>query len=210
MNGASEADERQMKPSPQRPLWQAARTLMPRTEASQRWRRLQGFALPSRPMSNVTLEWTDALSLKQPQIDDTHHQMVDLINELAAVLSTDADPLPAFQRLLEHTIEHFGMEERWMAATGFEPDNCHSSQHKMVLNVMHEVVRHATELKDLEPMHIIVGELSQWLPAHAEMMDAALVFHMGQVGYDPATGTIEKLRATEASGISSCGSQGCN
>ena len=161
-------------------------------------------------MSNVTLEWTDALSLKQPQIDDTHRQMVDLIKELAAVLSTDADPLPAFQRLLDHTIEHFGMEERWMAATGFEPDNCHSSQHKMVLNVMHEVVRHATELKDLEPMRIVVGELAQWLPAHAEMMDAALVFHMGQVGYDPATGTIEKPLATEASGISSCGSKSCS
>ncbi|MDN3545482.1 hemerythrin domain-containing protein [Kinneretia asaccharophila] len=161
-------------------------------------------------MSPVTLEWTDALSLKQPLIDETHHQMVDLINELAAVLSTDANPLPSFQRLLEHTIEHFGMEERWMAATGFEPDNCHSSQHKMVLNVMHEVVRHATELKDLEPMRIVVGELAQWLPAHAEMMDAALVFHMSQVGYDPASGSLAQPLARETAAISGCGSQGCS
>lgn len=161
-------------------------------------------------MTAAAITWTESLVLNLPKLDDTHHEMVDLLNELEATLATPADPLPVFQRLLDHTIEHFGMEERWMAATGFEPDNCHSSQHKMVLNVMHEVVRHATELKDLEPMRIVVGELAQWLPAHAEMMDAALVFHMGQVGYDPVTGTIEKPLATEASGISSCGSKSCS
>lgn len=158
----------------------------------------------------TVLAWNDSLVLNLPQLDDTHHEMVDLLNELEAVLATGTDPLPTFQRLLDHTTEHFGMEERWMAATGFAPENCHSSQHKMVLNVLHEVVRHATELQDLEPMRIVVDELAKWLPAHAEMMDAALVYHMGQVGYDPATGSIDKPLATEASGISSCGSKSCN
>jgi len=79
----------------------------------------------------------------------------------------------------------------------------------MVLNVLHEVRRYALELKDLEPMHIIGKELAGWLPAHAEMMDAALVFHMGQVGFDPITGQTRQP-VTEAAhacggGGGSCG-----
>ncbi|MCH7342229.1 hemerythrin domain-containing protein [Pelomonas sp. CA6] len=155
------------------------------------------------------LTWNDSLVLNQPQIDQTHEEFVDLLNQLAQVLATDADPLPTFREVLAHTEEHFAMEERWMAATGFAPENCHSSQHAMVLNVMREVVRHATELRDLEPMRIVVGELAKWLPQHAEMMDAALVYHMGQVGYDPATGQIARPPAAEAAPISSCGSGSC-
>lgn len=157
----------------------------------------------------TAITWNEALVLNQPQLDDTHREMVELLNALEAVLASQDDPLPTFQRLLAHTEAHFATEEGWMAATGFAPENCHSSQHQMVLGVMQEVLRHATELKDLEPMRIVMGELAQWLPAHAEMMDAALVYHMGQVGYDPATGCIAKPLSTEATGISSCGSKSC-
>lgn len=152
------------------------------------------------------LAWSDSLVLNQPQLDDTHREMVDLINGLDAALAAKADPMPAFVALLEHTEAHFALEEGWMAATGFEPENCHSSQHKMVLNVLREVRRYALELNDLEPMHIIGKELAQWLPAHAEMMDAALVFHMSQVGYDPATGVtaVPQVQASHACSGGSC------
>ncbi|MDI4633731.1 hemerythrin [Pelomonas sp. V22] len=157
------------------------------------------------------LAWSESLVLNQPRLDQTHHEMVDLINGLDAALAAKVDAMPAFLALLEHTEAHFALEEGWMAATGFEPQNCHSSQHKMVLNVLHEVRRYAVELNDLEPMHIIGKELAQWLPAHAEMMDAALVFHMSQVGYDPTTGQIAprpgqaQAEASHACSGGSCG-----
>ncbi|MEJ6003581.1 hemerythrin domain-containing protein [Paucibacter soli] len=156
-----------------------------------------------------TLTWRDDLALAHPQIDQTHQEFVGLLNELDAVLPSGADPLPAFQRLLAHTEEHFAMEERWMAATGFAPENCHSKQHAMVLDTLREVRRYAVDLKDMEPMRIIVGELAQWFPAHAEMMDASLVFHMSQVGYDSATGTLAQPLGGEPTAISSCGSSSC-
>ncbi|MFH7044499.1 hemerythrin domain-containing protein [Paucibacter sp. JuS9] len=152
------------------------------------------------------LTWSESLVLNQPQLDQTHHEMVDLINGLDAALASGADPMPAFLALLEHTEAHFALEEGWMAATGFEPENCHSSQHKMVLNVLHEVRRYALELNNLEPMKIIGGELAQWLPAHAEMMDAALVFHMSQVGFDPTTG---KIAVPQAEASHACSGGTC-
>ncbi|WAC75277.1 hemerythrin [Roseateles sp. SL47] len=157
-----------------------------------------------------TLDWSDNLVLNQPELDHTHEEFVELLNGFGDMLDRGEDALPAFKALLAHTEAHFAMEEGWMAATGFEPDNCHSSQHAMVLNVMREVVRYAEELNDREPMPIVRQELAQWFPGHAEMMDAALVYTMQQRGFDPATGTLQEpaLEAAGA-GASGCGSTSC-
>lgn len=173
-----------------------------------------------------TLDWSTDLVLQQPELDHTHEEFVALLNDFGAVLDRGEDALPAFKALLAHTEHHFAMEERWMAATGFEPENCHSSQHAMVLNVMREVVRYAEDLGDREPMPIVRQELAQWFPGHAEMMDAALVYTMQQRGFDPATGQIAAPASSDASsaaatsadgepavaiagGASGCGSSSC-
>lgn len=155
------------------------------------------------------IAWTPDLVLQHAELDDTHEEFVGLLNDFSAALAGGGDAMPAFETLLAHTEAHFAMEERWMAATGFAPENCHSKQHQMVLDTLREVRRYALELNDLEPMRIIGPELAQWFPAHAEMMDAALVFHMQQVGYDTRTGELAKPEASEATAdmaTSSCGS----
>jgi len=157
-----------------------------------------------------TLAWTDSLALNQPTLDHTHQEFVELLNAYGAALDGGEDALPALRELLAHTEAHFAMEEDWMARCGFEAQNCHASQHAMVLNVMREVVRYAVELGDREPMAIVRHELSQWFPAHAEMMDAALVFTMEQRGFDPATGECRMpVAEAEAASGHSCGSGSC-
>jgi hemerythrin len=99
------------------------------------------------------------------------------------------------------------MEEDWMARCGFEAQNCHTSQHAMVLNVMREALRYANELKDREPLNILRTELAGWFPQHAEMMDAALVFTMEQRGFDAVTGECREMATESAS--HSCGSGSC-
>ena len=89
----------------------------------------------------TTLAWTDKLVLNQPQLDHTHEEFVGLLNAFGAALDAGDDALPAYHALLAHTEAHFAMEEDWMARCGFEPVNCHASQHKMVLNVMREALR---------------------------------------------------------------------
>ena len=79
----------------------------------------------------AALEWTEALVLDLPLMDDTHREFVDL---LAAVEQAGDDQvLPAWQALIDHTDQHFGQEDYWMAATRFASGNCHSTQHKVVL-----------------------------------------------------------------------------
>lgn len=156
----------------------------------------------------TTLAWSDKLVLNQPKLDTTHEEFVGLLNAFGAALDAGEDALPAYHALLSHTEAHFAMEEDWMASCGFDPQNCHSSQHKMVLNVMREALRYATELNDREPLNILRTELAGWFPQHAEMMDAALVFTMEQVGFDPVTGERREAVAAGDAG-SGCGGSSC-
>ncbi|MFO1250461.1 MAG: hemerythrin domain-containing protein [Inhella sp.] len=154
---------------------------------------------------NDALTWTDALALQQPQIDRTHQEFVELLNTLAAAVlpQAGAGALPAFDALLAHTEQHFAMEEGWMAATGFTPENCHSRQHQMVLELMREVRSCALDKGEWEPLARLVPALAEWFPQHAEMMDAALVFTMQQLGFDPAQ---PHAVAAPSGAVAGCGS----
>lgn len=137
----------------------------------------------------TTLTWSDALTLDHPTMDTTHVEFVALLAAADDALNgPDAPLLAAFDILVDHTVEHFGQEDRWMVASGFEPENCHSFQHRAVLQVMSECFRRARDDNDFEPLRLAVGELALWFPQHAQQMDAALVQHLAAVGFDEATG----------------------
>lgn len=153
------------------------------------------------------LEWSDALSLDLPLMDDTHREFVDLL-ELAQASADDAIPA-AWWRLIEHTVEHFGQEDRWMQATHFASSNCHSMQHKVVLEVMREgMVRAANG--DVAALRAMAGELALWFPQHAQSMDAALALHVRRVGYDPLTGVVASPDELPASLIHGCAGASCS
>ena len=153
------------------------------------------------------LEWSDALSLDLPLMDDTHREFVEL---LALAQRSPDDRLQAcWQRLIDHTDAHFGQEDRWMLATRFASSNCHSMQHKVVLQVMREgAVQAATG--DLMPLRAMASELALWFPAHAQSMDAALALHLRRAGYDPVAGEMVHPDALPASHIHGCGGSSCS
>ena len=158
----------------------------------------------------TTLTWSETLALDHPQMDRTHEEFVDLLATAAAALpGPDAPLLQAFDALIAHTVEHFAQEERWMAATGFAPENCHAFQHQAVLGVMSECAKRAREGADFEPLRLAVDELAIWFPQHAQMMDAALAQHLASVGFDPATGQCA-TPPQQAEALTGCGGQSCS
>lgn len=158
----------------------------------------------------TTLAWSPALALDHPQMDATHEEFVDLLAAADAALSgADAPLLAAFDTLVAHTEQHFAQEDRWMAATGFAPGNCHAFQHQAVLQVMQECARRAREANDFEPLRLAVGELAIWFPQHAQSMDAALAGHMASLGFDTATGRCRDDAPALAEAITGCGGSRC-
>ena len=164
----------------------------------------------------TALTWTDSLALQHPQMDATHEEFVALLAATdTALAGPEAALLARFQTLVDHTVEHFAQEERWMEATGFAPENCHAFQHQAVLGVMQECAKRAADADepDFEPLRVAVGELAAWFPQHAQMMDAALAQHLHALDFDPATGQCREGAMAEAAeeggAIAGCGSRAC-
>ncbi|AMO24330.1 hypothetical protein GCM10027034_14510 [Ramlibacter solisilvae] len=154
-----------------------------------------------------TLEWSEAVALGLSFMDDTHREFIDLL--AAAESASDAVLPQAWHALVEHTAAHFGQEDQWMQKTGFAASNCHTTQHKVVLQVLREgSVRAAAG--DLAPARQMIRELAEWFPAHAQSMDAALALHLRGIGYDPASGTVARPDALPTAEIHGCGGATCS
>lgn len=152
------------------------------------------------------LEWSDALALDLPAMDDTHQEFVDLLAQVEN--AADHALLDHWRVLLDHTAEHFSREDRWMKETRFSSSNCHSVQHKVVLQVMREGLT-GGETGNLKMLRDMARELALWFPQHAQTMDAALALHLRGIGYDPATGVVAMPEALPRDIIHGCGGASC-
>ena len=153
--------------------------------------------------NQAPLQWSAALSLEMPVMDETHQEFVELLSRV--VLSPDVTLVAAWSDLIAHTQAHFDQEDRWMQATGFAPDNCHSSQHSVILQVMREGEQRGLA-GDYPVVRQMAYELGLWFPQHAQSMDASLALHLRSAGYDPVTGAAESLPAAPIHG---CGGSSC-
>lgn len=156
------------------------------------------------------IAWSESFALQQPRMDRTHQEFVALLQRLAGACdaaTADLDGLLA--ELAEHSVAHFEQEERWMGAIGFAADNCHSMQHRQVLQVVGEVRDTLRREGKVELVRVLARELGNWFVAHAQTMDSALVQMMAEQGFDPETGRIERP-AHFASPITGCGGSSCS
>jgi hemerythrin-like metal-binding protein len=153
------------------------------------------------------LQWNEALALDMPFLDDTHREFVDLLS--AVVLAPDDAVLSHWSALITHTDAHFGQEDRWMLETGFAAGNCHSTQHKIILQVMREGEAKGRE-GEIGVVRQMAHELGLWFPQHAQAMDASLALHLRSAGFDPVTGFISQPGALPAEKIQGCGGATCS
>lgn len=129
----------------------------------------------------ATLQWDDKLQLDLPELDTVHREFVDLLTH--AESADDAALLALWHTIVSHTEEHFAMENRWMLATGFAPDNCHFHQHQAVLDILRDGAAKGAQ-GDLAAIRAMIPDLAHWFSYHAKTMDAALVYHLQSTGFD--------------------------
>lgn len=159
------------------------------------------------PPSANGLQWSAQLQTGDARMDDTHEEFVDMLNQL---LATPQDQqLPLYRTFIDHTVDHFAQEERWMVATGFAADNCHASHHATILETMNAVVEHF-EKGDTEIISRLAEALAEWFPQHAATMDAGLALHLKDVGFDSRTETLADPSKVRPATMSGCGSVSCS
>ncbi len=149
------------------------------------------------------LKWSNGLALDLPLMDTTHEEFVALLAVVQA--ADDAALLPAWHALVEHTVAHFGQEDRWMQSTRFASGNCHSMQHRVILQVLGEGTERAEKHGELNVLRAMASELAIWFPQHTQSMDAALALHLRRVGFDPATGVVAAPAELPEALIEGCG-----
>jgi hemerythrin-like metal-binding protein len=142
------------------------------------------------PTREVTLAWSDALSLELDFMDDTHREFVDML--AATETAPDDKLIDSFIDLLAHTEEHFSGENQWMQDVDFGPGGCHTDEHEMILKVMREALRRGQTDGNLSLVRQLTGEIGVWFDGHAKSMDAVLAMYLKEVQYDPITRIVHK------------------
>ncbi|MCX8144812.1 MAG: hemerythrin domain-containing protein [Azovibrio sp.] len=128
------------------------------------------------------MQWQERYELGHAAMDATHREFIDRVNALAG--AADDAAVAALQALIAHTEAHFAQENRWMQASAFPPIHCHVGEHERVLAFLRRVLAQA-ERGHPGLARQVAGELPAWFEQHAATMDAALAWHMRQVGYVP-------------------------
>jgi hemerythrin len=148
--------------------------------------------------------WSDDLLLNDDRTDETHREFMKLLR--SSFMATDSNRLQRFQNLLEHTVEHFAQEDRWMLATGMEDGNCHSKDHTMILETMREVEKRALA-GDLSFIPVMNQALAQWFPDHAKTKDAGLTQYLQEVGFDTSAEKLADPANAQLNPHGGCGTQ---
>lgn len=130
------------------------------------------------------LQWSQALVLGLDFMDDIHQEFVELL--AACERADDVELAAAWNALIDHTQQHFGQEDRWMETTGFSAITCHTTQHRVVLQVMCEGAAQLAS-GNAVPVRQMTRELAVWFPMHAQTHDAALALHLRSAQFEPTT-----------------------
>jgi hemerythrin len=146
-------------------------------------------------MPMPSLNWNASLENNLAPMDETHREFVECYN--AAASAAPDQFLPAFDRLIAHTVAHFDLENGWMAAVDFP--GCHRAEHDRVLAVMHDI-RKRVEKGEMFLGRRLIEELPAWFENHVNGMDAALAFHLASIGFDVEQGTLKSLPEGEQRG----------
>jgi hemerythrin-like metal-binding protein len=153
------------------------------------------------------LNWSADLHTGDDRMDNTHEEFVTMLNAL--LLTPKTEQLNLYREFLNHTVEHFAQEDRWMVATGFSEENCHAGQHTTILETMRAVETHYVQ-GDTEIISRLAEALAEWFPQHAASMDAGLAQHLKSVNFDSETEILADPSVVKNVTMSGCGSVSCS
>ncbi|HKI59781.1 MAG TPA: hemerythrin domain-containing protein, partial [Mariprofundaceae bacterium] len=96
------------------------------------------------------IEWSDALSMNNTEIDAEHKTFISLVNELnSAIISRQrkADVESILKRIVDHSILHFSNEERLFVQMQYPKTQEHMQLHaSLIITLKKMMVRiHNTE-----------------------------------------------------------------
>ncbi len=118
-------------------------------------------------------------------MNTVHHEEVEIVNRLDALLSAKEIPESEVSACLEewvaHTKEHFDRENRLMQEYGFPPYPVHRNEHDQALQQLLEVQKNWQKTADADMLSRYVREIwPAWFRQHLSTMDTVTANFLSQ------------------------------
>jgi hemerythrin len=129
----------------------------------------------------LALQWTSALALGVPELDDQHRELFRRVDRLLdAVLRRDrAEAASTVEFLKAFVVDHFAAEERLMEESAFPEAGAHVAEHRAFGAALGDI---DTQLRREGPTAALVYRLEReavsWLEDHVCHLDVALARHL--------------------------------
>jgi hemerythrin len=129
----------------------------------------------------VLIEWKDEFSVGVPDVDHEHQELIALINELHAAMSSEDSGYTVMDFLGEiyaHVSAHFALEEKIMRKRKYDQYEEHKSDHEDLLDELRDIMDDYEEnayFSDEE----FASAVEKWFTDHFKNRDARLHKHLG-------------------------------
>lgn len=120
------------------------------------------------------IAWNDRLSVGVKQLDDDHHKLIDLMNELYdAIQAGHAKEKigDIIDRLVAYSREHFAHEESLFAQTAYSEGAAHKKEHDNMLRWATKIRREYGEGQLAAPALEVMNQLKDWFYDHINGTD---------------------------------------
>jgi hemerythrin len=120
------------------------------------------------------IEWTDALSLGIPEIDDQHRVFIDMVNRLNTFSRSRAsreELRTILADLVCYAEVHFSDEEGWMQRSGYPQFQEHAQEHSTAAATIHDMM--FRDIEGLELYGALGAFLMPWMVSHIMKHDKA-------------------------------------
>lgn len=115
-----------------------------------------------------TLDWTEALAIGLPALDDQHKQLFTIFDDLIKAIerSEGEDALKEiFTRLKEYTKYHFTDEENYMKGIGYPDSDSHAAEHALLMVRVDTLWRLLEGGENVSPKGVSLF-ISDWIVGH--------------------------------------------
>ncbi|MDR0556248.1 MAG: bacteriohemerythrin [Treponema sp.] len=144
-------------------------------------------------MAEKFMEWEDRLSVGVPIIDEQHHRLIEITNNLYDACRQGGAIYEGFTTALHETVDyvgyHFGTEDKIMRRINYPDYATHKKEHdlfvKEVLKQMHDYENDKTYAP-----HALVRYLKDWTLSHIALTDLKLGSYLVNM---KKAGALEKI-----------------
>jgi len=125
------------------------------------------------------IEWKEEFSVGVGAVDLEHRDLIELINDLHALMGTGATDEKVIETLGEIFAQisaHFALEERFMRETRYEAYPAHKADHEALLDELRDIMDRVEDDGSFDEARLS-RELESWFSDHFRTHDAKLHHH---------------------------------